>query len=489
MKEKFKLFGLIGLVGVLAIGGMYVYVNREELFPKQLAGDLPDISKDTEAITPESFVEMDKGVIYEITEEEKESYLDYAEKLYKAYKHVGVAQKDGGSNGIETYYQIREDVVRRRNEKPEDMLNADGSLKNPEAFTGFVISNKKYAFDYAVPGRDDTWTSPKTNVNIKANSYLLIEDFLLTYNNGNKNFFNEDEGIFAINSPEVWREASIDALKMDISAYDGQNSLILKMLEAGFFEGENKYTNKIFEMLAAGRWDNPHNIQSGYDVAASWIYNRRGEAIVEGLENIPEKYNVIDELPDENVTYFYPTKVWKVDDNTIVVDICIKNGDMLDTIDTKEIVAKIVQSNTMGEISPYKNQSDLRDDYVVYARYFYDDLTQGVYPDGGISIVNYATADGWDLVSGMGGGLGGYSYVFNDKAKDVLRGYWGTVADKLANNEKIDTLSILKDIAKKENIPYKDAINIWATHFVSRISDKDSYNNSYFNVIDFNIKA
>lgn len=484
MKEKFKLFGLIGLVGVLTIGGMYVYVNREEFFPKQLAGDLPDISKDIETITPEGFAEMDKGVIYEITEEEKESYLNYAEALYEEYKHVGVAQKDGASNGSEIYYLVREDVIRRKNEKPEDMLNLDGSLKYPEAFTGFVISNKKYAFDNIAPGRFDSWKSSSTNVNYKANAFLLTEEFYLTYNNGNENNYREENALFSIESSDKWNDELEKVLNSNIEEYNygAQNTLAMKMLQNGFFDAENKYTNKIFELLAVGYWHMNEAGSNAYDVAANFMYNNSGDYMFDDLENIPEKYNIVDELPEENVAYFYPTKVWKINDKTVVVDICIKNGDMLDGIDMKEIVAKIAQSNTTGDISKYSSNGTIskEDDYIVYARYFFDDLTQGVYPDGGVSIANYTTANGWNLVKGSGYELSGYTYVFNEKAKDVLRGYWGTVADKLEKGEKIDTQSILKTIAENEEIPYKDALNIWATHLVSHISAKDMFNTSKY---------
>ena len=488
MKKTILLMCSFIFIAVIFLGGMYVYVNKDKLFepPKTLSENLPDISNDNEAITPESFAEMEKGVIYEITEEEKEFYLDYAKALYEEYKHVGVAQKEGGSSGNKIYYQIREDVQRRKNEKPEDMLNSDGSLKHPEAFTGFVISNRHYAFDYAVPGRDDSWTSPKTNVNRKANAFLLTEEFYLTYNNGNEKNYSEEECLFVIPSSEEWKESTLESLNFSVDNPNGQNTLILKMINAGFFDTENKYTNKIFEMLAAGDWNSNIRVQNAYDIAATWMFDPAGESIVDGLENIPEKYNIVNKLPDENVTYFYPTKVWKIDNNTVVVDICIVNGDMLDPIDTNEIVAKIVQSNTTKEISYYSSDGsiDQKDDYVVYARYFFEDLTQGVFPDGGVSIVNYGTADSWNLVDGMGSGLGGYTYVFNEKAKDVLRGYWGTVAKKLETGEKIDTQAILKVVAKEEGIPYKDALNIWATYLVSHISEKDAFNNSQYRVTD-----
>lgn len=477
---------IVGTAITFLVGG-FLYINKDEYFPKKLSENLPVISKDIEQITQEEFEKLDKGVIYEFSNEEKESFLNYAHVLYEEYKHVGTPQQGGGSNADYVYYSIREEVVRHKNKKPENMLNLDGSLKYPEAFTGFVISNRMQSFDKEVPGRDDSWTSSKTNVNYKANAFLLTEKFYLTYNNGNEKNYKKEKALFSINSNEDWYNEFQKLLNNSINMYpNARNTLPMKMLQNGFFSKENKYTNKIFEILAAGNWDgiDTAGICNSYDVAAYLMNDASGEYFINYLENIPQKYNIIDDIPDENVSYFYPTKVWKIDNNNIIVDICIDNGDMLDPVDVNEIKAKIVQSNTVGKISGFQTDGTIsnKEDYVVYARYFFDDLTQGVFPDGGVSIANYSCAEGWSLGRNSGFDLGGYTYVFNEKAKDVLRDYWGTVANKLEKDEIIDTQKILKNVAKKQNIPYKDALNIWATYLVSHISENDSFNRSEFRV-------
>lgn len=440
------------------------------------------VESDKEPITQESFEELPVGLIYEFSEEEQQEFLELAKKNYEEY---GDKAPDmwGVFNSDEFFYEERWGITRKNNTIPTEMLNEDGSLRYPDGFYGFVVSNRDYNLQAQENVRQNYELITDADINAKVNQMLNVEQYYLVQNNGVGGAYSENGKALSLDYGTDWdrflydyltpnEEGDGDKTSMGMLMNDTVRNLLKRAVDSGLLNAENINTNKIFELMYA-----PQFYFDAYELADEFRIGEHGlYKLVENMEGIPSAYNVINDIPDENVSYYFPTKVWKIDNNTIVVDVQIENGDMLGAIEIQEIYAKIAQSNTTETLNYYGNVTELNDSsYVVYTRLFNSDLTQGVMPDYGVGIANYTLADGWELGSNYGNYSPGYLYAYNDTAKNVLRYYYSQVKSLMESGDAISSQRILESAAEQYDISYHDAVNIWGTYYISHVYELGYY--------------
>lgn len=452
---------ILTLLAVLIVGGTAGYFGYQHYLTQKGINDGYISPEPTlPAIDQKTFEELPVGVIYEVPEELQEQYLKAAKAKYEKYKDLGPQQMVTLSHPG-NYLETREDVTPRRNEKPSDMLNEDMSLRYPDMFYGFVIHDQELTQE----GEDrfylsfrETYKEDNTCSN-KMNQILFVEDY---YSNGGKIAYNAFPGGFdqeyleyltgsdISNYPYITTtKLAIDSGLMKLSKDQG----ILKTL----------FTTMYFPALA-------YTGEDQYDTAKRimQIHNTQYFHEADDVEGFSDKYNARNEVEDIYPIFFYPTKVWKIDDKTIVVDIQVENANNMNKFDTFEMLTKLVQANLTTITEEYEVYEfpdyDKENTYLVMGRFFNSDLTQGILPDLGYYPINYFGLDSTFI--GGSGYLNGNYYVFNDKAKEFLRDYYSILKEKLANDETPSTREMLKQSAKENNISYDDAMDIFITHYV-----------------------
>ena len=175
--KKIKLSTIIiGLALVAALGGgiWWTFIGSKPQGP-----DLVEPEK--EAITQESFEELPVGLIYEFSEEEQQAFLELAKKNYEEY---GDKAPDmwGVFNSDEFFYEERWGITRKNNTNPTEMLNEDGSLRYPDGFYGFVVSNRDYNLQAQENVRQNYELITDADINAKVNQMLNVEQYYLVQN-------------------------------------------------------------------------------------------------------------------------------------------------------------------------------------------------------------------------------------------------------------------------------------------------------------------
>lgn len=418
-----------------------------------------------DAIDQKTFEDLPVGLIYEVSEEDQMKYLEAAKAKYEKYGHLGALQ-EVTTLKVGTYLDKREDATPRRNEKPSDMLNQDFSLRYPDMFYGFVIhddTKTKLWTDDVYPAMIDE-LQKYDRVSRAMNIILFMEDY---YKNNNK--AEKQDSAFDSRYHRIINKCEYLS---DHPFY----TVVSLALESGFLPTSKEqgivktlFTNLAIPTLGYGVYGDQ------YEIAYNENFNKPGvidtfdyfhEA--DNVKGFINKYNVIDEVEETYPVFYFPTKVWKVDNNTIIVDIQIENANNMNMFDTFEILAKLVQSNLTKITEVYEEyewpEYDKGNTYLVMGRFFNSDLTQGVMPDMGFYPINYfGVGKGWFIGDN---GLKGNYYVFNDKAQDFLRDYYSILKETLEADKTPFTRNILKEAAKKNNISYNDAMEIFITHYL-----------------------
>ena len=470
-KKSWKKWGILLAIALVCGGGWFIYDSTK---PK------PVILEPTKpAITKETFDELPVGVIYEYSEEEKKEFIEYAKQKYNDFGSYPTMQSrfwpSEPSDFNNFFYEQRPDIARRSNKSPEEMLNDDFSLRYPDAFTGFTISSKKNNGDYY---DWDVDSIRDVDINERVNQFLNVEEYYLVHNKGGGgSAFSGDRTNpwYSDNYSTAWNEYLRKRVLPNIRGYSGTPGILTqRALESGLFNKENLNTNKIFELMytATTAYPEAYEIADSFRVGGHWL-----TPLVTELESVPSAYDVVDQLPEDIVVYFYPTKVWKVDNNTIVVDVQIDGCDCLGTLDTNEITMKIIQSNTDDELNANKGIASIPkmtdDTYIVYVRLFNSDLTQGFFPDYGVGVANYSHTDDWGLP--LLSRQEGFVYSYNQTAQNVLRQYYAKVKELFETNMSISTKQILTEVASNNGISYHDAVNIWGTYYISHVYEIGDY--------------
>ena len=474
---------ILFLVGVLAGGSIYFFTKggNKILQPTYTP---PVVNKET--ITQEEFENLPVGVIYEFSEEEQKQFLEEAKKKYETYKdampeahsEVCVAEKE---NEFDCYYDVNEpiqysenksfhnydgayyhsgvnqdivywprpDVIRRKNESPTDMLNNDGSLKYPDGFYGYVTYSDSYKKSFG----ESSYTGLATGDNItdKVNQILLYEDYYLTNEMTNGNIHGG------------WEDFVKSKLNANYEGYSNASILEQRFLKSELASQKLNGTKSFIDLMFANNYES-----DAYQIAKE--YSKRdlsSYSVVNYVENIPSKYNIYDSVPKEGVAYYYPTKIWKINNATIVVDVRIDDGELLSKHDVAEIQGKIMQSNT--ESWNFWNDKPVvsTGKYMVFARYFNEDMTQGLIPDFGVEMVNYGSSGNNGILADFDWILYASDYAYNDIAKDVVRRYYAILSEKYSNGESFSSKEILTQVSNETGVPYMDALNIWASYYIS----------------------
>lgn len=466
------------LLTCLLIGGCYLgykiyqYVEMQNLIKNGIVSPEPTL----EAVDQKTFEELPVGVIYEVPEELQNQYLNSAKAKYEKYKDLGPQQTATDLWNPDHYATEREDVVVRGNKKPSDMLNDDMSLRYPDMFFGFIIHDENIT-----GSRSEVWESYATNqpnldfrydgaMADKMNQIFYVED---QYLNGGINFAKaygknkEDLGDFY---KTQLNDANVNA------PHNPVLQSVVRGIESGFYgDNSNKDVKTLFSYMymsgnpSLDQYDTAyHYMNNSY---SSYYYNE-----VTKIDLLPEKYNDVKNLDDTCPVYFYPTKVWKIDNNTIVVDINVVNGDRMTFDDITEILTKFHQANrAYDEIILMNDESrpiddfipyiELEDDtYLVLGRFFdAEGITNGIMPEYGTFVLNYQKIGDWynGTTTYNERGL----FVFNKKAKEFLSEFYDILEEELNNNGKPSTQKMIKQAAKKVGISYQDGLNIYATHY------------------------
>ena len=461
---------ILALLVVLAIGGVAGYFGYQYYLTQKGISDgyispeptLPPIEQKT-------FEELPVGVIYEVPEELQEQYLKAAKAKYEKYKDLG-SQQEMTVNHPGNFLEKREDVTPRRNEKPSDMLNDDMSLRYPDMFYGFVIHNQEKTQEgedwfFEVPLRLFKEENTASN---KMNQILFIEDYYK--NNGKIGEFYQNRGGFDKEYFNGITDSSLSKYPYLTTVELAINSGLIKLSkDQGILK--TLFTTMYFPSLG-------YTGEDQYDIAKRIMYNHTTEHFKEAdnVKGFIDKYNARDELPDTYPIFFYPTKVWKIDEKTIVVDIQVDGARGMNMFDTFEMLTKLVQANLTTiteEYEVYEYPEYNKDNtYLVMGRFFNSDLTQGILPDLGYYPINYFGLDSTFI--GDSSFLKGNFYVFNEKAEGFLRDYYSILKEKLENNEMPSTREMLKQAAKENNISYNDAMEIFITHYLQATKFGDS---------------
>lgn len=470
---------ILFLVGVLAGGSIYFFTKGgNKIF--QPTYTPPVVNKET--ITQEEFENLPVGVIYEFSEEEQKQFLEEAKKKYETYKDampeahsevcieieegkyechyevnepIQYAQNKSYMTGNENCfsgvrqdisYLSRPDVIRRKNESPVDMLNNDGSLKYPDGFYGYVAYDNSFK-DYGSKG-----LTTGDNITDKVNQILLYEDYYLTNNVANGNVRGE------------WMDFAKNKLKENQERYSSSSVLTDKYLKSSLASQEFSGTRSLVDYMFANDYE-----ADAYQVAKE--YSKRdlsAYSIVDYMENVPSKYNVFDSIDKAGVAFYYPTKIWKINNNTIVVDIRIDDGELLKIYDVAEVQGKIMQSNTEAwDMWEDHSVACAVNKYTVYARFFNEDMTQGLIPDFGTSLVNYGSCGDNYILADFDRILYSSDYAYSDAAKDIVRRYYAILSEKYSNGESFSSKEILTQVSNETGVPYMDALNIWASYYIS----------------------
>ena len=439
-------FKILVLAFLLFLGGIWAWNRRYRFFD-------PTISpKPTlEAITQEQFEELPVGLIYKMSQEEKDQYYALAKQKYEQYKDLGPQQVDSGyMYNPENYAAKRMDATERPNTCPSDMLNEDSSLRYPDMFYGFIIHDESItgktskAIAGSRKGPFDYW-------NEKANQILFVEDYYL---NGGKT--SKNAGTFE------WEY--IGNANSEGQGMLPESKLINKAYKSGFMQlDSSNIIRSIFNSMAI---PTSYTLDA-YDTAKTIVAIDLSDYFHEAdglLEELPEKYNDVANWPNSNPVYYFPTKIWKVDNNTIMVDIQIEGGDRMTGDDMFEMMAKINQSNIgEGEKEGNGRVKYTDDKYIVFARFFNSDITQGMIPDFGIQTVNYNAIGSW--MNGLQSTADHGTFVFNNQAKDILRDIYKEFKTILDAGQTPSTRNVVQEVANKHGVSYVDALNIYVSHY------------------------
>ena len=476
-KNKRKIlivFIVLVLVGVISGTLWWTLVGSKPQGP-----DLVEPEK--EAISQDEFEQMPVGLIYEFSEEEQQEFLELAKQNYEEYgdKATDLSENYDLTGDENFNYDIRWGITRKNNTNPTEMLNEDGSLRYPDGFYGFVVSDRSYndkVYELIPEGNEEY---PNADITAKVNMFLNVENYYLIQNNGVGGAYSENGHALSVFYGTDWNNYLYDYLTsnddnedntaLGMLINDTTRNLLKRAVDSKFLDAENMNTNKIFELMYAPQiYPDPYELADEFRIGEHQIYK-----LVDTLETIPSAYNIIDEIPDENVSYYFPTKVWKIDNNTIVVDVQVENGEMLGLYEIEEINRKMSQANTTVTVDSNDEIPEIKDDtYVVYARLFNSDITQGVMPDYGVDIVNYIQcSDKAEYISSMLG----YTYVYNETAENILRYYYSQVKTLMGAGNPISSQDILEKAANEYGISYHDAVNIWGAYYISHVYESGLY--------------
>lgn len=430
------------------------------------------------AITKQEFEDYAVGLIYEVPEEDQKAYLEAAKTKYETYKHLGATQTATGVWNPEYYLTPREDVIARGNSAPTDMLNEDMSLRYPDMFYGFIIHDENLTGENSKKwvnscDNDDFFSCQfrkEKNMTGKMNQIFYVEK---EFNNGMK--IHEHYGSTMENS---YMGCVNGAVGQDYP----EAELFRRAVKSDFYKPDKEIgvVRTIFQYMFAttGSSTDPYDsaYHDMYNNGSSYDFNE-----VKEIDLFPEKYNDVKNWEDTYGVYYYPTAVWKVDNNTIVVDIAIANGDRMCHDDMYEILSKLNQSNThLGNNSStqlYPPQLLESDTYLVMGRFFdAKDITNGIVPEYGVHVLNYKSIDDWQ--NGLWIMHDRSTYVFNDKAKEFLKEFYNILEKQLETNNNLSTKKMIQQAANKTGVLYQDALNIYATHY--SYSFLDSYSSLHW---------
>lgn len=435
-----KIKGVILLILLLAIPvGLLLGVGY--LKDKDNREILEKLDKKAPAITQQSFEDLPVGLIYEYSEEDKAEFLEMA--------------KDPEFSAGQ-FFQ----------ETVELTLAEDGSLRRPEGFIGRLETNldgkSKYesedmtehlVLDKMIESRFD---ANGLDIDKVVNRILHYEEY---WNNGGKVSVNFSGWKWLIDSNYT-------------SLYDDfyGDEIMKRAMDSEFLKTDVGVNHLPYEFMFFGPL-----IRNPYYMLMEAANNQPDDNYLSvqfnGLSSKLEKYNEADKYSGTVTTYYFPTKVWKLDDKHIIVDVQIENGSMLSTLDINKLVSKINYANaevvdqedTEGQEAFMVNGTyDPETDFTVSARYFDSDITQGFRPDFGMSIANRYQGYGANFNTGHFR----KDIVLNEQAKELLKDYYKEINRCMENNETISTLNILKELASKHNMSHEEAVNIWAVNYM-----------------------
>ena len=415
------------------------------------------IPNDKPAITQQAFEDLPVGVIYEFSDEEQKQFLALAQKIYEENKE-GQPWYDGTDiDNKDQFLTTREGINRYQNEKPEDMLNEDGSLKHPDAFIGFNVSVKDNNPAMLI-NSSTRLIANETKINKRINQMLYYEDYFLR-ENATGNYKNN-----IING--TWEWYALGDLR-GFSDYTIGNTLIPVAVESGYTTIDNKGANMIYSFMEFSSTD--------YDVyeLLEYFANIREYEPNIGLPtmtDMTDSYNIVNSVSDTNIVYYYPTRVVKLDDKTVIVDIRVDGGEYVGYMNKFDISSKIMQSNTTNDHLSNWTQKKVGEDYTVFARYFISDTSQYMVSELGLAPVNATSISSFWSIDGTGNGHPDYDIVLNDAAKSLMKEYFIKVKETLTNGGLVSTKEIMKEIASKYSISYVDAINIWGLYMISGLT-------------------
>ena len=466
-KEKVKKEGKMPLWATLIIIASLCFIGYKGYETYQLSIAKKDFVSPTptlDAISKQDFEDLPVGLIYEVPEEDQKAYLEAAKAKYETYKHLGATQEGSiASNQPEHYLAAREDVIVRNNSQPSDMLNDDMSLRYPDMFYGFIIHDEnitgalsKEIVDIYSDGSAD-FKSEEKMAN-KMNQIFYVEKE-----------FNEEMTIHQHYGGTM--ESSYMGYVMGATGEDyPEAELFRRATVSDFFKSDKEIgvVRTIFQYMFFanyGSQGDPYGAayHDMYNNGSSYYFNK-----VDSIDLFPEKYNDVENWEDTYGVYYYPTAVWKVDNNTIVVDIAVVNGDRMASGDRYEILAKINQANThLGNNSStqlYPSQELNEDTYLVMGRFFdAENITNGIVPEYGTHVLNYKNIGNW--TNGACSKHDRGTYVFNDEAKEFLKEFYDILEKELEANNDLSTQKMIQQAAKKTGISYQDALNIYATQY------------------------
>lgn len=450
---------LICVLGLAFLGYKGYETWQLSIAKKDFVSPAPTV----DAITKESFEDLPVGLIYEVPEDLQKQYKEAAIAKYETYKHLGAQQE--GSIAIsqpEHYLTTREDVIVRNNSKPSDMLNEDMSLRYPDMFYGFIIHDESITgalskeIVKAYSGGSADFKNEKSMAK-KMNQIFYVEK---EFNNGmtihqhygstmENSYMGYVNGATGQDYPEA--ELFRRAVKSDFYKSDKEIGVVRTIFQYMFAT-----TASSGDAYAAAYHDMENN-------GSSYYFNE-----VKEIDLFPEKYNDVENWEDTYGVYYYPTAVWKVDDNTIVVDIAVENGNRMAVGDMYEILTKINQANAHSgnnsstQLYPYQELKE--DTYLVMGRFFdAQNITNGIVPEYGTCVLNYKNIGDW--TNGAWSSHERGTYVFNDKAQKFLKEFYDILEKELKTNNDLSTKKMIQQAAKKTGISYQDALNIYATHY------------------------
>ena len=453
---------VLGALAVLLLGGgifgykMYQNYQMQQLIDGGMASPEPTLP----AIDQKTFEELPVGVIYEVPKELQEQYIEAAKAKYEKYGHLGPQQKSFfGNANMHDQLKAREDITPRDNNEPSDMLNDDMSLRYPDMFYGFIIHDDNLEgvnVDSLANKRYDGYRE-YNSVARAMNSILYIEDYYTNNGKiGNMSKSLESEYLAELSLSQLPRHASLQMMKEAMKSGLIESSKNADMIYLLF-----KYMayHTTIGLNGINVYGSAHSMMAVDNI--DYFHEADGITVDDAL-----KYDVSKECTEAMPVFYYPVRVWKVDNNSIVVDIQMENGGHLQTADVLEIYVKLSQSNLSDESKEYKTGDIIEyssDKYVVYGRLFNSDITQGVLSEYGSFPINYKSLGVQSLDYTTCHGL---TYVPNEKAENLLRDFYTEVKEQLEVKKSPSTKEILRSVAKKNGIPYNDALAIYGTYYL-----------------------